>query len=168
MPTKSDSLAFERVQPGAFARSIAEASSGARVVRALWQHRHRRPLASTPSMVLREDDHGLVAEFETEALTDQQRFAIHAGEVGASIGFDASASSDHIGFYPEGGSGYLDGRGVRPRVLAAVDLIEISLLPKADAAHRATYAVDANDLVAVMRAERTFLDAKVAGWPDGC
>ena len=71
----SDSLDLggfvERVKPGAFKRSLKEASDGKRNIFALWAHRDDSPLGSTKGgkLVLEEDDDGLRFEMDTRRMT---------------------------------------------------------------------------------------------------
>lgn len=89
----SDSLDLggfiERIQPGAFTRSLAEAAAGTRNIYALWAHDTSLPLGSTRSgkLALAEDVRGLTFDLSVDRFTDQQRSALEDGDLQVSFGF---------------------------------------------------------------------------------
>lgn len=89
----SDSLDLggfvERILPGAFAQTLAEAQRGERNIFALWDHSSAYPLGSTKSgkLSLREDDHGLAFELDTSRFNEMQRAALEDEEMRMSFGF---------------------------------------------------------------------------------
>ncbi|WP_202600227.1 HK97 family phage prohead protease [Sphingobium yanoikuyae] len=89
----SDSLDLggfiERIEPGAFTRSLAEATAGTRNIYALWAHDTSLPLGSTRSgkLALAEDVRGLTFDLSVDRFTDQQRSALEDGDLQVSFGF---------------------------------------------------------------------------------
>ena len=122
-------LAGDRIEPGAFARSLARRGTAA--VRMLWQHDPGRPIGVWTTIA--EDGHGLRVEGRLALDTAGGREAfglIKAGAVdGLSIGFRTRrATAD-----PGGGAGRRPGSpGTAPpaprRRLVEIDLWEISVV----------------------------------------
>lgn len=79
----------EVIAPGAFTRSLADASSGALNIFALWAHNNAQPLGSTQSgkLVLNEDERGLAFELDTRRFTPAQIDSLTDGELRMSFGF---------------------------------------------------------------------------------
>lgn len=79
----------ERIVPGAFTQSLAEAQRKERNIYALWNHSHDYPLGSTRSgkLTLAEDEHGLSFELDVSRFTAAQRDALADGDMQMSFGF---------------------------------------------------------------------------------
>jgi len=80
---------YEVIAPGAFARSLAEASTGGRRIHALWSHREDQPLGSTGTgkLQLREDAKGLWFSLDVSRFNPAQLDACRDGDVRMSFGF---------------------------------------------------------------------------------
>lgn len=89
----SDSLDLggfiERILPGAFTRSLADAANGKRNIFALWAHDDAQPVGSTKSgrLTLVEDERGLAFEMDTGRMTPAQLSALAEGDLRMSFGF---------------------------------------------------------------------------------
>ncbi|MBB4859459.1 HK97 family phage prohead protease [Novosphingobium chloroacetimidivorans] len=79
----------ERINPGAFKRSLEIAAAGETNIHALWAHRDDSPLGSTASgkLTLTEDDHGLAFDLDTARFTPAQLDALKDGDLRMSFGF---------------------------------------------------------------------------------
>lgn len=79
----------ERIAPGAFTRSLQEASAGKLNIYALWAHDTSQPLGSTRSgkLDLSEDDQGLAFEMITARMTPAQLDTLADGDLQMSFGF---------------------------------------------------------------------------------
>ncbi|MGQ2972058.1 MAG: HK97 family phage prohead protease [Brevundimonas mediterranea] len=107
----------EFIAPGAFKRSLDEASKGERNVFAVWSHDMSQPLGSTGGgkLTLEEDDTGLRFSLDPKRLTPAQLDAVADGEIRMSFGFMVREQS-----WVENDDGTIH------RTLHDVDLIEIS------------------------------------------
>lgn len=124
----------ERIQPGAFTRSLAEASKGDHNIYALWAHREDSPLASTGGgkLILSEDQHGLAFDMDTTRMTAAQLDALADGDLRMSFGFSVKSEEWND-----------DGKSVE-RTLKDVDLFEVSFVinpayPETEASLRSLY-----------------------------
>lgn len=122
----------ERIQKGAFARSLSEADNGTWNIYALWAHDVAEPLASTRGgkLILTEDDHGLAFEMDVTRMTPAQLDALKDGDLQMSFGFSVRDQN-----WKEDEEGKID------RTLIDVDLHEISFVicpayPETEAALR--------------------------------
>lgn len=122
----------ERILPGAFARSLAEAARGEINIHALWAHDSAQPLGSTRSgkLKLTEVDAGLAFELDATRMTELMRGALEDGDTQMSFGFHTREDKWL----------QLDD-GTYERTLIDVDLREISFVinpayPATDAALR--------------------------------
>lgn len=79
----------ERIDPGAFARSLADATSGALNIFALWSHDLSQPLGSTGGkrLALSEDERGLAFELDTSRMNVAQLGALEDNDLRMSFGF---------------------------------------------------------------------------------
>lgn len=80
---------IERIDPGAFARSLAHATSGALNIFALWSHDLSQPLGSTGGkrLSLSEDERGLAFELDTSRMNVAQLGALEDNDLRMSFGF---------------------------------------------------------------------------------
>ena len=129
----SQGLPFtESIAPGAFKRSISQASQGRRIVKLLHNHDEGRMLASTASgrMVLEEDQRGLKVTAQVDPADPD------GAKIISLLQREAAAMSASFGFYiPKGGDTW-DSDGNR-RITEA-SLVECSLLSGATAAYPST------------------------------
>lgn len=121
----------ERIAPGAFARSLREATAGEINIYALWAHDNAVPLGSTRSgkLKLSEDERGLVFELDTTRFTPAQLSALEDNDLQMSFGFSVREQK------------WVDTETVLERTLIDVDLKEVSFVinpayPATDAALR--------------------------------
>lgn len=126
----------EFIAPGAFKRSLEEASKGERNVFAVWSHDMSQPLGSTGGgkLTLEEDERGLRFSLDPKRLTPAQLDAVADNEIRMSFGFMVREQS-----WVENDDGTIH------RTLHDVDLIEISPVvspayPDTDAAIRSMEA----------------------------
>lgn len=79
----------ERIEPGAFRRSLDAATAGDLNIYALWAHDTSLPLGSTRSgkLSLCEDARGLQFDLSVDRLSDMQRSALEDGDLKVSFGF---------------------------------------------------------------------------------
>ncbi len=119
---------IERIAPGAFDRSLAEAARGERSIFALWGHDNRQPLGSTKGgkLTLTRDDRGLKFDLDVTRFTPAQLDAARDGDLKVSFGFSAKVQE------------WNDAASPVIRTLIDVDLFEIS--PVIDPAYPQTEA----------------------------
>lgn len=123
---------IERIAPGAFTRSLREASEGLVNIHALWSHDSSQPLGSTRSgkLVLREDARGLTFDLDVSRFNAAQRGALEDQDLQMSFGFSVREQV------------WKDNEdGTVTRTLMDVDLVEVSFVvnpayPATDAALR--------------------------------
>ena len=111
---------IERIAPGAFSRSLADAASGKVNIFALWSHDNALPLGSTggsKKLTLSEDERGLAFELNTARFTPAQLDALEDGELRMSFGFAVRDQE-----WRE------DDDGSILRTLKDVDLLEVSFV----------------------------------------
>lgn len=80
---------IERIDPGAFARSLADATSGTLNIFALWSHDLSQPLGSTGGkrLALSEDERGLAFQLDTSRMNVAQLGALEDNDLRMSFGF---------------------------------------------------------------------------------
>lgn len=79
----------ERIDPGAFARSLRSAGDGSLNIFALWSHDMAQPLGSTGGkrLALSEDERGLAFELDTSRMNVAQLGALEDNDLRMSFGF---------------------------------------------------------------------------------
>lgn len=105
---------IERINPGAFSRSLSSSSN----IHAYWNHDSNFVIGSTRSgkLALAEDSKGLTFKLNPVRLTDGQLDAIRDGDMKMSFGFRVAPEGDAWDLKPE----------VALRTLLDVDLFEVS------------------------------------------
>lgn len=123
---------IERIAPGAFTRSLQEASQGLVNIHALWSHDSSQPLGSTRSgkLVLREDERGLTFDLDVSRFNAAQRGALEDQDLQMSFGFRVREQ-----IWKDNDDGTVT------RTLIDLDLVEVSFVvnpayPATDAALR--------------------------------
>lgn len=123
---------IERIAPGAFTRSLQEASEGLVNIHALWSHDSSQPLGSTRSgkLVLREDERGLTFDLDVSRFNTAQRGALEDQDLQMSFGFSVREQ-----VWKDNDDGTVT------RTLIDLDLVEVSFVvnpayPATDAALR--------------------------------
>lgn len=109
----------EFIAPGAFSRSLADASSGALNIFALWSHDNSQPLGSTQTgkLSLSEDERGLAFDLDTKRFTPAQLDALADNELRMSFGFIVRADEWRK-----------EDDGQITRTLMDVELLEVSFV----------------------------------------
>lgn len=109
----------EFIAPGAFARSLNDASTGALNIFALWSHDNSQPLGSTQTgkLSLSEDERGLAFDLDTKRFTPAQLDALADNELRMSFGFIVRADEWRK-----------EDDGQITRTLADVELLEVSFV----------------------------------------